>query len=67
MCPNGMKGSGYGPAGCSNIDSCADYPCDDIATGCIDLEPPEHGFICVCPAGTVGQGEGNSKCAGKWT
>ncbi|KAF6039571.1 hypothetical protein EB796_002134 [Bugula neritina] len=61
-CPPGMTGSGEGPAGCEDIDSCADDPCDSIALECVDLTAPLDGFLCTCPAGTVGRETGNHTC-----
>lgn len=58
-----MRGTGY-PAGCEDIDSCEDNPCDDVALRCLDFEPPLNGFKCMCPGGTVGVGPGNIKCIG---
>jgi len=60
-----MTGSGEGPAGCEDIDSCADDPCDSIALECVDLTAPLDGFLCTCPAGTVGRETGNHTCVGE--
>ena len=59
-CPPGLEGSGEGPGGCTDIDSCATDPppCyvhatdPSLSVTCTDLPAPETGAVCgACPVG----------------
>ena len=50
---------------CVELNECSDpslHPCDTVPPACVDLEPAEGGFACVCPAGYDGSGRGSDGC-----